>query len=334
MESPSPMRLIYLGRVPGWQTQAVYHAIADLMTPESLDTIIICQPVMPYVCLGYHQVLDQVFDREVCEEKNIPVYRRKIGGGGTYLDKNQLFYQCVFRSAQFNGNFREVYRKMLTPPVMTLQDLGLDARLREVNEVEVNGKRIAGTGGGQIGEAAVVVGNFLFDFDEETVASLWAVPNEVVRRLALNGLKESILTLDQLGITTDMQEVVEKLLKNYEKFLERPVQFDSLTKEEIERAGEFKYLMESDDFLKLHSHRKSEIRSLKISARTYIHWETASYAGEDVTVGYRVEDGIIREACIVTAYGISYDEPAKRFEDVPYEDRQSLLTPLEASVTP
>ena len=110
-----------MGRIPGWQTQAVYHTVAELMTEETPDTIIISQPSDTYVCLGYHQKLDHVFDQKVCVEKEIPILRRKVGGGGTYLDSNQLFYQCVFHQSRVPKDSKKVYEQMLTPVVNTLK---------------------------------------------------------------------------------------------------------------------------------------------------------------------------------------------------------------------
>ena len=155
-----------MGRIPGWQTQAIYHTVAELMTEETPDTIIISQPSDTYVCLGYHQKLDHVFDRKVCNEKGIPILRRKVGGGGTYLDSNQLFYQCVFHQNRVPTDSKKVYEQMLTPVVNTLKHFfDVKAELKGNHEVEINGKRIAGIGGGQIGDASIVVGNILFDFD-------------------------------------------------------------------------------------------------------------------------------------------------------------------------
>ena len=45
--------------------------------------------------------------------------------------------------------------------------------MRDTVELEVAGRRIAGVGGGRIGEAAVVVGNLLLDFDYQTMAQVW-----------------------------------------------------------------------------------------------------------------------------------------------------------------
>ncbi|NIU14771.1 MAG: lipoate--protein ligase family protein, partial [candidate division Zixibacteria bacterium] len=97
---PNAIRLLNLGPTASWRTQAVYHATAEMMTADSPDTIIICQPLTPYLCLGYHQVFDSVLDRHECERRNLPVVRRRVGGGTTYLDANQLFYQCIFHHSR------------------------------------------------------------------------------------------------------------------------------------------------------------------------------------------------------------------------------------------
>ena len=127
-----------MGRIPGWQTQAVYPTVAALMTEETPDTIIISQPSDTYVCLGYHQQLDHVFDRKVCVEKEIPILRRKVGGGGTYLDSNQLFYQCVFHQSRVPKDSKKVYEQRLTPVVNTLKHFfDVKAELKGSHEVEL-----------------------------------------------------------------------------------------------------------------------------------------------------------------------------------------------------
>ncbi|MFQ5418836.1 MAG: biotin/lipoate A/B protein ligase family protein, partial [Anaerolineae bacterium] len=170
---PNAIRLLNLGPTAAWRTQAVYHATAELMTADSPDTIIICQPLTPYLCLGYHQVYDAVLDRDECVRRGLPVVRRRVGGGTTYLDVNQLFYQCIFHHSRVPVVAKDVYKLMLSGPVKTLRRLGLNAELRAVNEIEVDGKRIAGIGGGRIGEASVVVGNLLFDFDYRAMTQVW-----------------------------------------------------------------------------------------------------------------------------------------------------------------
>jgi lipoate-protein ligase A len=285
-----------MGQIPGWQTQAVYHTVAELMTEETPDTIIISQPSDTYVCLGYHQKLDHVFDRQTCEEKEIPILRRKVGGGGTYLDSSQLFYQCVFHKGRVPTNSDKVYEQMLTPVVNTLKHFfDVKAELVGSHEVEMNGKRIAGIGGGQIGEASIVVGNFLFDFDFDTMASLWSVPNEIFRELAKQAMKDHIITLDDIGSMMSMEKIANQLIEEFEKYFNRKLNPGGMTINEIERAGEMGAFLRSDSFLNSMDDRDglSKRKPLKIARNVFIHYDEIDIDGEKVMGSFRVENGKI-----------------------------------------
>ena len=285
-----------MGQIPGWQTQAVYHTVAELMTEDTPDTIIISQPSDTYVCLGYHQKLDHVFDRQTCEEKEIPILRRKVGGGGTYLDPNQLFYQCVFHKSRVPTNSDKVYEKMLTPVVNTLKHFFyVKAELVGSHEVEMNGKRIAGIGGGQIGEASIVIGNFLFDFDFDTMASLWSVPNENFRELAKQAMKDHIITFDDIGSMMSMEKIANQLIEEFEKYFNRKLNPGGMTINEIERAGEMGAFLRSDSFLNSMDDRDglSKRKPLKIARNVFIHYDEIDIDGEKLMGSLRVEDGKI-----------------------------------------
>ena len=288
-----------MGRIPGWQTQAVYHTVAELMTEETPDTIIISQPSDTYVCLGYHQKLDHVFDRKVCNEKDIPILRRKVGGGGTYLDSNQLFYQCVFHQNHVPTDSKKVYEQMLTPVVNTLKHFfDVKAEIKGSHEVEINGKRIAGIGGGQIGDASIVVGNILFDFDFDTMASMWSVPNEQFREIANQAMKDHIITLDDTGSVVPMDKLANQLIEEYETYFNRKLNPGGMTIDEIERAGEIGAYLRSDSFLNYMDDENSTSRRkpLKIARNVFIHYDKMEMEGEKIAGSFRVENGKIHSA--------------------------------------
>lgn len=293
------IRLIHMGRIPGWQTQAVYHTVAELMTEETPDTIIISQPSDTYVCLGYHQKLNETFDRKVCDEKEIPILRRKVGGGGTYLDPNQLFYQCVFHQSRIPANSEKVYEMMLTPVVNTLKHFfDVKAELVGSHEVEMNGKRVAGIGGGQMGEASIVVGNILFDFDYDTMASVWNVPNESFRLLAKEAMKDHIITLDDIGSMVKMDKLADQLIDEYETHLGRTLNPGGMTIDEIERAGQIGAVLRSESFLNSmdEGNGSSKRKPLKISRNVFIHYDEIEMDGLKLMGSFRIEDGKIHTA--------------------------------------
>ena len=288
-----------MGRIPGWQTQAVYHTVAELMTEDTPDTIIISQPSDTYVCLGYHQSLDETFNQNVCDEKEIPILRRKVGGGGTYLDSNQLFYQCVFHKTRVPANLDKVYEQMLTPVVKTLKHFfDVKAELVGSHEVEMNGKRVAGIGGGQMGEASIVVGNILFDFDYDTMASVWNAPNECFRALAKDAMKDHIITLDDIGSMVKMDKLANQLIEEYESHLGRKLNPGGMTIDEIERAGQVGAVLRSESFLNSmdDGNGSSKRKPLKIARNVFIHYDEIDIDGEKVMGSFRVEDGKIHSA--------------------------------------
>jgi lipoate-protein ligase A len=306
--------LLNLGLTDSWRTQAIYHAVAELTQAEMPDTIIICRPQTPYLCLGYHQVFDATFDRAECERRQLPVYRRKLGGGATYLDANQLFYQCVFHHTRVPVLLKELYQRMLAAPVAALRRLGLNAELRELNEVEVEGKRIAGIGGGRIGEASVVVGNFLFDFDYEALAQVWRAPSKSFRELAIDAMKDRITTLRQFG-NFSIDVVQQFLLEEFAKTLGRPLESGQLTAEEEQQAHKVAAQMASPEYLNLHREngRVVPMDELKISANVFIRATEVLINGRTIRASLRVDDDRIAAA---------------RFESMPPQNWQKYETAL------
>jgi lipoate-protein ligase A len=320
-----------MGRIPGWQTQAIYHTVAELMTEETPDTIIISQPSDTYVCLGYHQKLDHVFDRKVCNEKGIPILRRKVGGGGTYLDSNQLFYQCVFHQNRVPTDSKKVYEQMLTPMVNTLKHFfDVKAEIKGSHEVEINGKRIAGIGGGQIGDASIVVGNILFDFDFDTMASVWSVPNESFRELAKDAMKDHIITLDDIGSVVKMDKLADQLIEEYETHLGRKLNPGGMTIDEIEQAGQMGAYLRSDSFLNYmdDSNGTSRRKPLKIARNVFIHYDKMEMEGENIAGSFRVENGKI--------HSVKFEKTDLKLESIvvgeKFENWKEFIQQLEITV--
>ena len=267
------------------------------MTESSEDTIILCSPSSPYLCIGYHQVLESILDIEVCEALNLPIIRRLIGGGATFLDCNQIFYQCIFHNSRVPWRADKVYQMMLNAPVNVLNRIGLSGRLRAVNEVEANSVRIAGIGGGRVGEAMVVVGNLLLDFDYSIMSRVWNVPNQSFRDLALETMEERVGTLNKLGCNHTPESLEPYLIEAFAESLERPVQESELEREEIQLGKNTANDLSSNEFLSLH-HSNGEVspmESLKISADVFIYHIHLQIEdrGEDVSV--RVDNGIISD---------------------------------------
>ena len=203
-----PIRLLDLGVVPAVRSQTCYHAAAYAMTEATPDTIILVSPAEPYVCIGFHQELDKEVDREYCRARGLPVFRREVGGGAVYLDRDQVFSQWVFQPSSLPADVEERFKLYIEPLVQTYRALGIEAVHRPVNDIQVRGKKIGGTGAARIGPAEVVVGSLMFDFDKAAMARVLKVSSEKMRDKVYQGLRDYMTTIrDEAGDDSDRQRV-------------------------------------------------------------------------------------------------------------------------------
>ena len=213
------MQLFHLKHVSWIESQLIYHA----QPRAGVEGLNILAPSEPYVCLGYHQDLEQEIDEAFCREHNIPIFRREVGGGAVYLDGNQVFYQIVLHKDHplAQGGRTAFYRRMLQPVADTYGDLGVPARYRPVNDVVTNdGRKIAGTGAASIGDYVVLVGNLIADFDYEMTAHVLRVPDEKYRDKVFKSMQENLTTLKrETGRVPDWDEMVTPLIRRFEQVL-------------------------------------------------------------------------------------------------------------------
>jgi lipoate-protein ligase A len=297
------------------------------MTVDSHDTIIICQPLTPYLCLGFHQVYGAVLDRAECERRSLPVIRRRVGGGTTYLDVNQLFYQCVFHHTRVPAVSRDIFALMLAAPVAALRRLGLKARLRAINEIEVDGKRIAGIGGGRIGEASVVVGNLLFDFDYSTLSQVWRAPWESFRDLASSALRKRITTIWRETGPVTIEAVQWILLDEFAKVLGRPIERGTPSQAETRYSREVAERLTSAEYLNLHSENGpgEPMKSLKISAGVHIRAAEVEHNGFRIRASFHVHGDVIEAARLESEPSRNWLEVEGKLQGVGFKEWQRYL---------
>jgi lipoate-protein ligase A len=227
------IRLLDLNAVSYLHSQTIYHAVAYCTTAESPGTIIILRPEEPYVCVGYHQLLEKVIDVDYCRQNGVPIIRREVGGGAVFLDNNQLFFQCIFPLRKAPKRVDKLYKFFLKPAVNTYRKLGIDAYYRPVNDIQVDEKKICGTGAGRIEGASVVVGNLLFDFNYGEMARILRVSSEKFRDKIYDSMQLYLTTLRrELGYLPDQEKAKDILIKEFEKLLGCSLYSGSLTSEE------------------------------------------------------------------------------------------------------
>ncbi len=213
------MYVFDLGHLPGQQSMLVFHALARL----GVEGLSVVSPASPLVSIGYFQDADKEVDLAYCREADIPPMRREIGGGATYLDADQIFYQLILRKDNplARGSIASLYERFSRAPVETYGAFGIKTQFRPVNDIVTDeGRKIAGEGAGDIGPCMVFVGGILLDFDYTAMARVLRVPDEKFRDKVFKTMQENLTTMRrELGQVPPRQEVVEVLTRSFEKIV-------------------------------------------------------------------------------------------------------------------
>ena len=284
------MFLYDLGSVPWDQSQLIYHALPRL----GRESLVLLSPTDPYVCIGYHQDLAREVDVEFCRDNSIPIFRREVGGGGVYLDNDQLFYQLVIHkdsplAPQDKASF---YRKFLQPPIDTYREIGIAAEYKPVNDIVTNNRKISGNGAGEIGDFLVLVGNLILDFNYDMMSRVLRVPDEKFRDKVYKSMRENLSTIKrELGSIPPRESLTASLASNFEKVL-GPLPRAGLDDELREEVSRLKAEFSSQEWL-YRIGKQMEGRTVKIAAGVEIRHLVHKAPGGLIRGDVELADGVI-----------------------------------------
>jgi lipoate-protein ligase A len=259
------VNLYHLGYVPWLESQLIYHAQPRV----GIEGLNILAPREPYVCIGFHQDLEQEVDRAYCQAHGIPVFRREVGGGAVYLDGKQIFFQLILHKHNplALGDKGALYERMLRPVADTYVDLGVPARYRSLNDVITTaGRKISGTGAAEIGDYVVLVGNLIADFDYETMSRVLRVPDEKYRDKVFHSIRENLTTLQhETGRAFTWDEMVTPLIRRFAQVL-GPLEPAALPDAVLSEVKALKPAFLSEQWLYKKGKRSFESRDVKIAS--------------------------------------------------------------------
>jgi len=215
-------RLLDLGTPEPYVSQTFYEAVAEAVHRGlSGNTLIMLQPGAPYVCLGYHQSLEKEIDVDFCRERELPIIRRSQGGGATYLDGDQVFYQIVAKdSPAVPRDVEKMFEGLLAVTVETYRRLGVRAEFKPLNDVVVGGRKISGNGAGVHESASILVGNVILDLDYEMMSRVLRVPDEKFRDKMAKSMREWVTSLGaELGRAPPAEEAKQVYASTFQELL-------------------------------------------------------------------------------------------------------------------
>jgi lipoate-protein ligase A len=289
------LRVLDFGLVPALKSQAIYHGVAHALKTGDDPVLTIVSPSSPYVCVGMHQEIGKEVDEEFCRAQGLPVIRRHVGGGAVYLDHNQMFFHFMYPREKAPQLAANLYPRFIEPVVRTYRELGVNAEYRPVNDIQVNGRKIGGTGAASIGDATVMVGSFMFDFDTATMARCLKVPSEKFRDKLKSTLDDYMTTMaKEMPALPDRKDVLDRFLRHCADVLRVEPQFDKPTPAETEAIAQQEHELADPEWTSRQGRKLNEL-GVKISAGRHLTESAHKARGGLIRTHLLALDGRIEE---------------------------------------
>jgi lipoate-protein ligase A len=217
---------------------------------EAPDTFRFLQFSPPAAMVGFHQSVEQEIRRSFCERNGIDINRRITGGGAILFDESSLGWEVI---SKLDGGPRDIlglYDKMCKGAIKGLKRLAVDAKFRPVNDIEVRGRKISGTGGTEAEGAFLYQGTLLIDFDIETMLKALRIPTEKLKDKEIGSARERVTSLKQeLGKAPALSKVKKAILEGFKEVLGCTFEPGPLTAWEQSYLDEYLPYYESNEWV-------------------------------------------------------------------------------------
>ncbi len=308
-----PIRVVDAGEVSGLRSQAAYHGVARAFEPTTPNTIVVLTPGDAHVCIGFHQRVAGEVDLAYCRREGLPVVRREIGGGTVLLDRDQLFVQWIFHPSSLPRQIGQRFALFTAPMIAAFREFGIRAEYVPANDVQVDGRKISGTGAGAVCEAEIVVGNFLFDFDHERMARVLDFPDDTFRRNYREGLYRYMTTMRrELGKAPGRERVKSVYLKYCAEALGETLVSGEFSARELEAMEATESRFATREWL--HREGGLERPGRKIHADVWVYQGTESTAPGNIRTTVRLRHDTIDAITFDCAFPVQESGALRRLE--------------------
>lgn len=206
-------RLLDTGLRPAAQNIALNRALLEARQENASPSTLRFLRFEPCALLGYHQSAEQELDLDYCREHGITIQRRITGGGALYFDTTQIGWELYLHKHELGtADMTTIARRICEAAARGISTLGVDAQFRPRNDIEVDGRKISGTGGAFDGDALMYQGTLLIEFDVEKMLRVLRIPAEKLSDKAIASARERVANLgDLLGQVPAMSQVQSAL---------------------------------------------------------------------------------------------------------------------------
>jgi lipoate-protein ligase A len=211
-------RIIDTGVREGRSNIAFDAALIELRQQNVVPDTIRFMRFPPTALIGRHQDLSREINLDYCAKDGVGTVRRMTGGGAIYLDEGQLGWELVFhRSSLGIAALPDIAREICNAAAAGISELGVNAKFRPRNDIEVDGRKISGTGGFFDGDILIYQGTVLVDMNAEQMVKVLNVPQSKLNKHKLDSAEQRVVTLKELlgDALPDMETIKAALVKGF-----------------------------------------------------------------------------------------------------------------------
>jgi len=233
-------RVIDTGLRGGRANIAFDQALIEARLEDAIPDTIRFLSFTPSALVGRHQDLSLEVDLARCHARGVEVVRRITGGGAIYFDQGQLGWELVFRRDHLPfANLGEAASTICQAAASGLSDLGVAARFRPRNDIEVVGRKLCGTGGFFEGDVLFYQGTLLIDSDPDAMVDVLKVPRAKLVKRGLDDARQRVVTLRELlgDDLPDRASIIAALVRGFERELGLRTSTGDVTATEEARAA-------------------------------------------------------------------------------------------------
>ena len=196
----APFRVIDTGVREGRANIAFDAALIEAHKAGAVPDTIRFLQFRPTALVGRHQALSQEIHLDWCAANGVGLARRVTGGGALYMDEGQFGFELAFHRKTLGiSGLSDLARAICEAAAAGLQILGVPARYRPRNDIEVDGRKISGTGGFFDGDTLFYQGTLLVDMDAARMHAALNTPASKLAKRGLDSAQSRVVTLAELA---------------------------------------------------------------------------------------------------------------------------------------
>ena len=187
-------RLLDTGARSAAENMALDETLLELKAGEKIPpTLRFLRFSNPTVLVGHHQSVEEEVRLDYCQTQGIEINRRLTGGGALYWGIKELGWEIYIskEDPRIPSRIEDLYRRMGEAASLGLRHLGIRAYFRPRNDIEIQGRKISGTGGTELSRAILFQGTLLVDFDVDEMLRALRIPTEKLQGKEIQSVNES-----------------------------------------------------------------------------------------------------------------------------------------------